>query len=485
MSLDASSSRTLALELVDQTLTSGDFYATLERRVARRTVSQDASCREALYAYLDEEIAPALEAMAFTSKIIENPKPGFPPLLIGERIEDANLPTVLLYGHGDVTEGQEEAWTQGIDPWRMSFHEGHVYGRGIADNKAQHSVNLAALAAVIAARQGKLGYNVKMLFEMSEEVGSPGLEEACDQYRDALAADVFLGSDGPRIRHDMPTLFLGSRGVLQFKLTLDTGNGGRHAGNWGGVITNPAAVLANALATLVSPDGKILVDFLKAPPIPDAVADLIRPLPVGGEPTDPTLNPTWGEQGLSDGERLYGTNTFEIVGLSAGRTDKPVGAIPASAEAILQLRFVKGTDWQAVESRLRAHLDAHGFAAVTSTLLGGYAATRLSPEHPWVHFVVDSATRTLGKAPNVLPNLGGTIPNHCFSDVLGLPTVWLPHSYPSCNQHAPDEHVLEPIIEEGLRIATGLFWDLGEPAATALVDASTTSGALVAGAQSL
>lgn len=66
---------------------------------------------------------------------------------------------------------------------------------------------------------------------------------------------------------------------------------------------------------------------------------------------------------------------------------------------------------------------------------------------------------------SVLPNLGGTIPKHCFSDVLGLPTVWLPHSYPSCKQHAPDEHLLESVVEQGLKAAAGVFWDLGEHAA--------------------
>ena len=46
--------------------------------------------------------------------------------------------------------------------------------------------------------------------------------------------------------------------------------------------------------------------------------------------------------------------------------------------------------------------------------------------------------------------------------MLGLPTVWVPHSYAGCSQHAPNEHVLAPIMREGLRMMTGLFWDLGE-----------------------
>lgn len=56
--------------------------------------------------------------------------------------------------------------------------------------------------------------------------------------------------------------------------------------------------------------------------------------------------------------------------------------------------------------------------------------------------------------------------------MLKLPTVWLPHSYPSCNQHAPDEHLLETIVEQGLILAAGIFWDLGEAQGQALKTAT-------------
>ncbi|EPN73054.1 hypothetical protein A234_19095, partial [Pseudomonas syringae pv. actinidiae ICMP 19101] len=68
---------------------------------------------------------------------------------------------------------------------------------------------------------------------------------------------------------------------------------------------------------------------------------------------------------------------------------------------------------------------------------------------------------TTGKKPALLPNLGGSLPNDVFAEVLGLPTVWVPHSYPACSQHAPDEHLLAPVVKESLQIMAGLFWDLG------------------------
>ncbi len=65
-------------------------------------------------------------------------------------------------------------------------------------------------------------------------------------------------------------------------------------------------------------------------------------------------------------------------------------------------------------------------------------------------------------AGSLLPNLGGSIPNDAFAGELGLSTLWVPHSYPACSQHAPDEHLLASVAREGLRIMAGLFWDLGE-----------------------
>jgi hypothetical protein len=88
----------------------------------------------------------------------------------------------------------------------------------------------------------------------------------------------------------------------------------------------------------------------------------------------------------------------------------------------------------------------------------------LSPEHPWVRWAAASIERTTGKKPAILPTLGGTLPNDAFAELLGLPTLWVPHSYPGCSQHAANEHLLASVAREGLEMMAGLFWDLGDPA---------------------
>jgi hypothetical protein len=91
-----------------------------------------------------------------------------------------------------------------------------------------------------------------------------------------------------------------------------------------------------------------------------------------------------------------------------------------------------------------------------------FQATRLDPDHPWVDFVRDSLMETSGKNPHVLPNLAGSLPNDSFTDILGLPTIWVPHSYGGCSQHAPNEHILKSVSRDALRLMAGLFWDISE-----------------------
>ena len=152
-----------ALALAAQHFDSGNFARDLARRVALRTESQDPASGPALLAYLAEEIGPSLAALGFTFTIHPNPEPPYGPLLVATRHEGGALPTVLMYGHGDVVRGQDSSWTRGQGPWSLAAEGERLYGRGTADNKGQHSINIAALAQVLAAREGRLGFNVKWL----------------------------------------------------------------------------------------------------------------------------------------------------------------------------------------------------------------------------------------------------------------------------------------------------------------------------------
>jgi acetylornithine deacetylase/succinyl-diaminopimelate desuccinylase-like protein len=458
-------SREAALAGAREHFDSGAFVRDLARRIAIRTESQNPASGPELRRYLVDEVMPTLAALGFGGHVHDNPVPPYGPLLIASRIEDPALPTVLMYGHGDVIRGQDASWTKGQGPWALTIDGDRLYGRGTADNKGQHSINFAALAQVLAVR-GRLGFNVTWLIETGEETGSPGLAEFCAAHRDALRADVLIASDGPRLARDRPTVFLGSRGVANFDLELTLRDGGHHSGNWGGLLRNPGTVLANAIACLVDGRGVIRVPALRPPPIPANVRHALEGLSFGGEPGDPAVDPDWGEPGLTPAERVIAWNTLEVLAMKTGNPEHPVNAIPPTAKATMHMRFVVGTEIAKLREAVQQHLAAHGFGDIRVGEPEVMHATRLDPDNAWVRFTLDSLQRSSGRRPVLLPNLGGSLPNDVFADILGLPTVWIPHSYAACQQHAPDEHLLAPVARESLQLMTGLFWDLGDQAAS-------------------
>ena len=453
--------RDQALGQIDDYFLTGAFEMDLARRITFRTESNLEGCEDALQGYLADELVPYLSSMDFDCTIHPNPRSDAGPILVARRQEDDSLPTVMTYGHGDVVAGYGGQWIDDMDPWRITRVGHRWYGRGTADNKGQHTINLAALKTVLDVR-GRLGFNIIVLIEMGEERGSPGLKEFCATNKHLFDADVFIASDGPRLHPDKPTIFMGSRGVFNFKMRLDVHEGGHHSGNWGGLLTNPGVVMAHALASMIDANGKILVEGWRSTEITGSVRAAIAKLEVGGGENAPMMNPNWGEPDMTPAERVFASNTFEIRAFETGNPHSPANAIPPSAIAYGHLRYVVGTDPEQLMPLLRAHLDRHGFPDIElKAERDPMYATRLDPDHPWAKWVVGSLTNTYGGEIAVMPNLGGSLPNEVFADVLDLPTIWVPHSYAGCSQHAPNEHILEDTTQTALRLMTGLWWDLG------------------------
>jgi acetylornithine deacetylase/succinyl-diaminopimelate desuccinylase-like protein len=439
---------------------SGAFKQDLARRVAMPTESQNPERAPVLREYLEAEMRPALEALGFTCRILEQKNW---PFLFAERQEDPALPTVFGYGHGDVIRGLDDGWEEGLSPWKLTERGDRWYGRGVVDNKGQHAINIAALRAVLETR-GRLGFNAKYLIEMGEEMGSPGLRQLCTEHKELFRSDVLIGSDGPRLSAERPTLFLGSRGGLNFDVWIEAREGGHHSGNWGGLLSDPATQLAHALASMVGPSGQIRIPEWVPESIPENVRRVLADVEIEGEDGAPAIDPTWGEPGLTLPEKVYAWSSFAVLAYEAGNPKTPVNAIPPRAWARCQLRFPVGVDWREVLPALRRHLDRHGFPMVQIRQARDevFHATRLDPDNPWVRFAAESLSKSTNKKPAILPNLGGSLPNDIFADLLGLPTVWVPHSYPACSQHAPNEHLPVAIAREGLALMAGLYWDIGE-----------------------
>lgn len=451
-----------ALALFD----AGGFRSRLASLVAIPSTLQDPAHEKDVWRYLEEEILPWVTRMGFSAVIHENPRPGFGPILVAERIEDPAYRTVLTYGHGDTVRGLDDQWDDGLKPWELKEVGDRWYGRGTADNKGQHALNLTALEHVIAARGGKLGFNIKLLLETSEERGSTGLREFVAGNTALLAADVLIASDGPRVAAAIPTVTTGTRGSWGCDLVVRLRPGGVHSGNWGGMIVDPVVVLSHALASICDRHGKILVrDWLPRNGLPAAVRGALAGLELPSEEAA-TIDPGWGEPGFTSAEKVFGWTSFIVLAMIAGRPEAPVNAVAPWASANIQLRYTVDSDVAGFEAALRRHLDASGFSEVLiENAKIGMPASRTDLSNPWVGWTVASMERSLGKRVQVIPNGGGGLPGDVFVDHLGVPLVWIPLSYNGCKQHGPNEHFLIGPAREGLAAYAGLWWDLGEAGA--------------------
>lgn len=441
----------------------GTYLAHLRRLVAVPTESQMPDRLPDLRRYCAEVLPGVMEGMGFETRLLENPNAGRGPVMLASRIEDPALPTVLIYGHGDVVRGLAGAWTDGRDPWAVTEAGDLWYGRGTVDNKGQHLIAIEALRAIIAER-GSLGFNAKVFVETGEEVGSPGLRALMRRDRDLLQADVFIGLDGPRQTTFMPELKLGARGGVAFDLVVRLRDHAHHSGHWGGVLPDPGFVLAHALATVVTRQGRIRVKGWLPEHVPESVLRATREIVFEDIPGLPEADPDWGEPGLSKSEKIFAWTSVIMLAQITGHPDAPTNAVQGEARARLQVRHTVDVPGDSIIPALRAHLDAEGFPMVEVVPVmerDMFGASRTDPADPWVGMVAGSMARTANRAPNVIPNSSGSNPSSIFAEELGVPVLWVPNSYAGCNQHGPDEHALAPLLREGLGLMAGIWWDIG------------------------
>ncbi len=249
--------RAAAIAHADACFTSGGFRDRLARRIAMPTESQNPERAADLAAYLHTELQPRFRVHGLRLPHADTSQGARALSLRGEN------------------RGSGAAHGAGLRPRRCHPRPGRRMARrpvalgvdGIAGPlvRPRHRRQQGPAhrqhggPAQRAGNTGKLGFNAKYLVEMGEETGSPGLRQVCEANRELFAADLLIASDGPRLRAERPTVFLGARGGLNFDMTIEAREGGHHSGNWGGLLSNPGIQLAHAIASIVSPTGQIRI----------------------------------------------------------------------------------------------------------------------------------------------------------------------------------------------------------------------------------
>jgi acetylornithine deacetylase/succinyl-diaminopimelate desuccinylase-like protein len=388
------------------------------------------------------------------------------PLAVGElraspagAAQTGSAPTVLCYGHFDVQPADPlELWES--EPFTPEIRGEYLYARGVADDKGQLYLLLAAAREL--ARAGALPVNVRFVCDGEEETGGQSILGYVAG--DSHGADAAVIFDSGMIARDVPAFNVATRGLLYLHLVLRSGERDLHSGTYGGAALNAIHALSDVLAAVRAVDGRLpepLRQGVRVPPeqeiegwraLPDGAGELelAGATPMDRAAADEFYRRTFAEPALDVNGILGGSPTLEKT------------VLPVRAEANVSIRLAPGQDLETIAAAFAELVDAATPAGAElevqrmSSALPGV----IDPDSRAVRLGLDAFERALGVRP-LLTRSGGTLPIVSALTNLGIPTIITGFSLPDANIHSPNERLVVEYIDRGIATARALFQELG------------------------
>lgn len=385
------------------------------------------------------------------------------PVVYGQWLGAPGKLTALVYGHYDVQPPDPlERWHSA--PFSPTVRDGRLYARGVSDDKGPMLIPIAVANAFFSVA-GALPINIKFLFEGEEEIGSPSLDAFIREHKGLLAADVVLSADGAMWRIDEPSLTVASRGLTGLRLTLTAAAKDLHSGRHGGAVANPLHAIAQLIASLHEPNGRVAVagfyDHVRELTAEERAAIAALPFDDARYLAETGAPATFGEPGYSTLERQWIRPTLEVNGMWGGYTGpghKTV--IPSEAHASITCRLVPDQDPDETIRLVSQHLQSHlppGTRLAVFLDEHGARAAHIRADHYALGAADDALFAVYGAHP-LRVRMGGTVPiSELFQRHMGLDTVFFSFSTADEDYHAPNEFFRLHRLREGLE-AWARYW---------------------------
>ena len=412
------------------------------------------------------------------------------PLLLAERHASDDAKTVLIYLQSDGQPVDPSAWFQEDPytpvlkertasgdyeriPWELletSYSpEWRVFARSAADSKGPMTQFLVAMDLLDEAGF-EAAFNLKVIIDTEEEMGSPNLPEAVVANRDLLAADMLLIFDGPPHPSNKPTVGFGARGIVTITLVTYGPKVPQHSGHYGNFVPNPAFHMTRILSSMKSADGRVLLPgFYEGVTISDEVRAVLEAVPDDEEQI-------LGDMGLIEHDAVATTlqeaiqyPSLNIRGMSSGWVGKESRTIiPATATAEIDMRLVKESDHMYLLGLVRSHIEDLGYYVIDhepsaserlehSDIVSfsydfNYAAYRSDMDAPAGRMARAGMRHLYGEEPILIRTSGGSVPISPFVETLGVPAAKVPTVNIDNNQHSPNENIRLGNFIEGVAI---------------------------------
>lgn len=423
------------------------------------------------------------------------------PALVASRHIGADKPTVLVYLQADGQPVDPSEWRQ-ASPYRAVLKEGRddgswseipwerlelgidpdwrVFARSASDSKGPMAQFLVAVE-LLDASGFVPDYNLKLLIDTEEELGSPNLADAINQSKDLLAADMLLIFDGPPHASNKPTVSFGARGIATATITVYGPRVAQHSGHYGNFIPNPAFQLAALLASMKSPDGVVqIAGFYDGVEIADDTREILRQVPDDEAAILSSIGVAKPEKVGETLQESLQYPSLNIRGMASGWVgDEARTIIPPTATAEIDIRLVPESDPARLIGRVRSHMKTQGFhvidgpptdterarftrlASLTSEI--SYGAFRSAIDAPPGLMARAGMINLYGAEPILIRSMGGSIPIAPIIAALGTPAATVPTVNIDNNQHSPNENIRLGNFFEGIAILMSVLSQTPNP----------------------
>ncbi|EAR24046.1 hypothetical protein A20C1_02239 [marine actinobacterium PHSC20C1] len=327
------------------------------------------------------------------------------PAVLATRKAKNGRPTILLYAHHDVQPpGHDSDWDS--PPFEPTVRGDRLYGRGAADDKAGIMAHVAAIRAFVETVGEDFDLGLVAFFEGEEEFGSRSFANFITENREKLAADVIVVADSDNWDVNTPSLTVGLRGNVTFKLKVSTLAHASHSGMFGGAVPDAMLATVKLLATLHDENGSVAVDGLtsREGQTPEYSEEKLR-----------------HEAGLLDGvssigsgnvlSRLWDKPAITITGIDAPSVMNASNTLTPSITVKLSARIAPGQDPNDAFEALRAHLHANApFGAHLEISDVDRGSPFLVDTSGWAVEVVKTAMHEAWGNEPLETGIGGSIP---------------------------------------------------------------------------
>ena len=421
------------------------------------------------------------------------------PLLLAEKKIHDDLKTILIYLHLDGQPVDITRWNQedafkpvfkknenGIfieDDWNkiasynyseLDDKDIRIFARSSSDAKGPVMMLIQALK-FMRLKNIDQEFNIKLIMDFEEEIGSPSLPSAVEVHKEKLVSDALLIFDGPQHASGLPTLNFGNRGISSITLKTYGPIVPQHSGHFGNYAPNPVFRMSNILSSMKDENGIVKIKgYYDGINITDEVKEYLDAVPDNEDEMKDKMEFKTPESVGNSYQEAIQYPSLNVRGIRSGWVGSEVRTIvPSECIAEIDVRLVIETDGYKLHDLIKKHIESLGYIVtdkepskemrlkydkiVSFNSRVSYPAFRTDINSDLGIWLKDVMVKTFGKEPVLKRTSGGSVPISPFVNTLNIPAVGVPTVNKDNNQHSPNENIKITNYIKGIETFIGIL----------------------------